>query len=393
MSLFGGKEKKKINELEAQVKQLEAESKENARIAQHRLDIINNNTSSINRLRTELDQGKGDKSKLQSQLWEAEESRREYVRLANNEAAESRAEASNFINAEKRAQEIKAQLLFKEKELLEFVRQSKLLAAHIIQKLRLFMTKYEFLKYPRYDISMGYVKGISEDKRKNLEYAHRNVIYPAYGNHSEEQIQEAKKRNVNLGRADENLQNSLRSLIRVTNLLSQLESLLSDQIRENDQWIKGTSVYLESVNQEYGHLISSDTLPKYNLSKFDENILKALKEGLKQEKAVEKLNDTIEAIIRQIITQLNITKSNLSAKSIGIFFKEFDNLQPDLLNLINQLFTNIVSRINRNTELCKRLTEQEDDELKEIQKNFGVYLNNEKSNLGLALSKAAKRQK
>ena len=68
-------------------------------------------------------------------------------------------------------------------------------------------------------------------------------------------------------------------------------------------------------------------------------------------------------------------------------------MQPDLMDKVNQLFKMVVTRINQNVELARRLTQQEDDALAEIEKQFGIFIKRESEDLGLAIAKAAKRQK
>ena len=70
-------------------------------------------------------------------------------------------------------------------------------------------------------------------------------------------------------------------------------------------------------------------------------------------------------------------KEMLSSKAIGVFFKEYDKIQPGVVKRVNDLFRLVIDEINKNEKLVKELVELEDKEIQKAEESFKKYLKDE----------------
>src|SRR3989344_4154022 len=222
MYWFGRKEKGHIKELERQVSSLSDEVTKK----DERIKYLQNSVSYTERQVREQQEAhekaqgesKGEKWRLAQDL----QSTQKLINELKTRLAGLQQQLDAIKKAEETSKQVQEQLLMKEREILDFVRQTKLLTALIIKILRNFMKNYEFMHYNDADIYLNKVKldedyFTNQEKRKKLGDARANFIFRG-GNYSKEQREEAKKRGVNINdfnfkQSDILLQQSLVSLV------------------------------------------------------------------------------------------------------------------------------------------------------------------------------------
>jgi len=296
-----------LRQLESQVKELEREKEQLGRVSS---SYERNNQTLMQKIRDlelQAREVSGDNSQLRSQLSAAHQD------LANlkREKDEALNELEKIRKAKERSEELVRKLIATEQELANLIQKAKLAALVIVRTLKSVMDRYSFLKYGFHGITQ------EESNLKN------KIMFPNYGNYSKAQIDEAIKRGVKavgaglLPSADKMLQESLAALLRIIKLFDEIAKLINEELVRTGA-MKKVDQYIEKIVLRDYDAIYKEYIQHKDSLKFEERIIQALKQGYMEEKQLELINTQIVKMIREVIVLLRFVNENLSSRAIGI---------------------------------------------------------------------------
>ena len=296
-----------LRQLESQVKELEREKEQLGRVSS---SYERNNQTLMQKIRDlelQAREVSGDNSQLRSQLSAAHQD------LANlkREKDEALNELEKIRKAKERSEELVRKLIATEQELANLIQKAKLAALVIVRTLKSVMDRYSFLKYGFHGITQ------EESNLKN------KIMFPNYRNYSKAQIDEAIKRGVKavgaglLPSADRMLQESLAALLRIIKLFDEIAKLINEELVRTGA-MKKVDQYIEKIVLRDYDAIYKEYIQHKDSLKFEERIIQALKQGYMEEKQLELINTQIVKMIREVIVLLRFVNENLSSRAIGI---------------------------------------------------------------------------
>jgi len=268
-----------LRQLESQVKELEREKEQLGRVSS---SYERNNQTLMQKIRDLEIQARevsGDNSQLRSQLSVAHQD------LANlkREKDEALNELEKIRKAKERSEELVRKLIATEQELANLIQKAKLAALVIVRTLKSVMDRYSFLKYGFHGITQ------EESNLKN------KIMFPNYGNYSKAQVEEAVKRQVPansmglLPSADRMLQESLAALLRIIKLFDEIAKLINEELVRTGA-MKKVDQYIEKIVLRDYDAIYKEYIQYKDSLKFEERIIQALKQGYMEEKQLELIN-------------------------------------------------------------------------------------------------------
>jgi len=171
--------------------------------------------------------------------------------------------------------------------------------------------------------------------------------------------------------ADEELRDGLRGLIETYRLLSELQKLVG--LEKND---------LRAI-QQLDRKIEEEIISVYRILQDDKEDLPIrieaeLIQDFTQEnwriQQMDKINDQITAIIRQIALNLHQVNVSLSSKEIVVLFLNFEQYRQATTQDVHQLCVYLAKSLEKNQTLSQEIFTKETDELRAAEQHYSDAL-------------------
>ncbi|MGV8171492.1 MAG: hypothetical protein ACP5OA_02240 [Candidatus Woesearchaeota archaeon] len=260
--------------------------------------------------------------------------------------------------------------------------------AECLRKLKALPEKYSFLYYE----TRGWHSG---EQLKELE----KMFYPRGGDHSIEQRNELRKRNIEERYSPHDLPKEvhfmLQRFISINRYIQELENVALEKTRNVKVMQASNEIsyrILKKYSKNMEYFKSWDNTNKIDIDndvlkiidkdlELNKDAVKAFKDEVLSETHVESLNRSIVNIFRQILFELNFIKtkyeSSVEIKNLDIFSKEMFGMFEAFKQSLEKLILTSQNELRKYSELVNKLTNEEDVALGQTLKTLGMVLKDE----------------